>query len=135
MNGDNFLGTGWKFPISFDRSTHQVKTVTAEEDIKESLMVLLSTSPGERVMHPEYGCRIKKMAFETMDGNVLSEMEDMIRSAILFFEPRIKVDKIVFDRSNIPQGCLVIQVYYVVNMTNTRNNIVYPFYLLEGTDL
>ena len=82
-----FLGTGWGFPVTFGKHSRAmtVKMVAEDEDIKESLHILLNTVPGERVMQPSYGCGIKTRVFDTINESTVTEMKDMIERAVLFF--------------------------------------------------
>ncbi|SCY15232.1 GPW/gp25 family protein [Desulfoluna spongiiphila] len=130
-----FLGSGWRFPPSFNGRGRLASMAQGGEDIKESLHLLLSTVPGERVMQPEYGCSLSSMVFETFDRSTLTDVEDRVKRAILFFEPRIIVERVMVDLSREPEGFLSIVVSYRVRATNNRSNIVYPFYFLEGTNL
>ena len=109
--------------------------VSLELDIKESLSILLSTSPGERVMQPSYGCGLNKMVFESMDESAITEIKDLIGRAILFFEPRITLEDIEIDVSDLDEGLLNIVIEYTIISINTRSNIVYPFYIQEGTSV
>ena len=77
-----YLGTGWSFPPAFDKATKTVSLVSAEKDIDESLEILLSTSLGERVMQPEYGCNLKDYQFESMDNSFLGFIKDLVERAI-----------------------------------------------------
>lgn len=130
-----FLGTGWSFPPEFDRPAKAVKMVSGEEDIQESLRILLSTVPGERVLQPSYGCGLKRVVFEQVSENTITEIKDLIERAVLFFEPRISLTYIEVDTSQVYKGLMRIRLDYTVRETNTRSNMVYPFYFLEGTNL
>lgn len=130
-----FLGVGWKFPPTFDKKAGSVILVSEEEDIRESLRILLSTKKGERVMLPEYGCDMNHMVFESIDNNLISEMKRIITQAILYFEPRIILEDIVIDTGRHLDGVLEINLIYIVRKVNKRSNMVYPFYILEGTDV
>ncbi len=110
----SFLGTGWSFPPVFDKYSGDVKMVTEEEDIKESLFILLSTAPGERIMEPDYGCGIQTMVFENMTTNIITELQDIIERAILFFESRITLDSIEIDTKEQYDGLLKILLNYTV---------------------
>lgn len=115
-----------------------MRTVSAEEDIHESLYVLLSTNPGERVMQPTYGCGLKSQVFEEINETAVTVMVDLIKRAILFFEPRVVVENIRVDSGNsedILNGLIKIDITYIVRTTNNRHNIVYPFYFTEGTNV
>jgi phage baseplate assembly protein W len=102
-----------------------------EDDIQSSLRVLLATKLGERVMQPLFGCNLDAMVFELLDTTLKTEMKNLIERAILFFEPRINIDKIDLDSQNDLNGVVVITVNYIVRSTNTRGNLVFPFYLSE----
>ena len=127
-----WLGTGWSFPPEFDRHSKDVIMVSEEEDIKQSLEILLSTAPGERIMHPSYGCGLKQLTFENLSESTLTEIQDVIDRAILFFERRIKVDSIEVDVENVYDGIMTIEIKYTISITNSRDNMVYPFYFREG---
>lgn len=133
----SFLGTGWGFPPEFNKQG-SARKVAAEEDIHESLFILLSTNPGERVMQPTYGCGLKSQIFEEINETAVTVMVDLVRRAILFFEPRVIVESIRVDSDNqedILNGLIKINVTYAVRATNNRHNIVYPFYFTEGTNV
>jgi len=129
-----FLGVGWKFPPTFDKTSGSVMLVSEEEDIRESLFILLSTKPGERTMLPEYGCDLNKMIFESIDSSLITEMKGMIENAILYFEPRIILNEIDISQDKTNDGLLLIDVQYTVRKTNKRSNMVYPYYILEGNE-
>lgn len=131
----SFLGTGWAFPPAFDKDSGTVELVSDVEDIRQSLHILLSTSLGERVMLPRYGCNLRDYQFEPVNNTFLGFVEDLVRRAILFFEPRIEVERITITQPNdldLLEGKLAIEVEYLIPNTNSRNNFVYDFYLLEA---
>jgi phage baseplate assembly protein W len=135
MSADlTFLGTGWSFPPEFSKRG-SVKMVSAEEDIRQSLLILLSTTPGERVMQPSFGCGLKSKVYENINESSVTILKDMIKRAILFFEPRVVLESINADSSESYEGRLNFLIQYRVISTNTRHNIVYPFYFREGTDV
>jgi uncharacterized protein len=129
---DGFLGKGWAFPPSFDLQEQTVAMVTAEDDIRESLYILLSTIPGERVMLPDYGCLLHHHVFAVLGETLQTHLKSLIEHAVLFFEPRITLDKIEMTEHS-DRGRLSIMLEYTIIQTNTRNNMVIPFYLNEGT--
>ncbi len=129
----SFMGTGWGFPPEFNKKTREVKMVSEETDIRESLHILLSTSPGERIMLPSYGCGLKSKLFETINESAITEIKDLIERAILFFETRITLNSINVDTEKQYNGILKILLEYTVRTTNNRSNMVYPFYFREGT--
>ncbi len=126
---NNFLGTGWGFPPSFSLGDGETIMVTGEQDIKESLFILLSTAPGENLLHPDYGCPLHLLVFNPVNAALHSRIKDMIETAILRFEPRITVEKISIQQSSFFEGRLDIELEYTIITTNTRTNMVYPFYL------
>jgi phage baseplate assembly protein W len=137
-----FLGRGWSFPPTFEAAPSTVKMdvstvemLEEEADIASSLEILLTTSPGERVMQPLYGCNLNDLLFETLDTRMKTLMADKVESAILYFEPRITLETVTLDDSGDLEGVVLIDVVYRVKSTNSRFNFVYPFYKLEGTDI
>lgn len=130
-----FLGRGWSFPPQFDKAAKAVVMLQEELDIESSLEILLSTRLGERVMQPTYGCNLDDMVFESMNLTMLTYLRDLIENAILYHEPRIKLDKLDIDTTNQNEGLLLIILYYMVRTTNSRYNYVYPYYINEGTNV
>ena len=139
MNADHsFLGRGWAFPPTFGKSGAgggQVAMAVGADDICQSLHILLSTAPGERVMRPDFGCGLKLHVFTSINHGAIVQMKDMIERAVLFFEPRITLNDIEVSDREIAHGRLDISLHYTVRMTNTRSNMVYPFYFIEGTNV
>jgi uncharacterized protein len=137
-NSASFLGTGWAFPPSFDKNSKAPDMVSDVEDIQQSLHILLSTSLGERVMQPEYGCNLRDYQFEPINNTFLGFLHDLVRRSILFYEPRIEVTQISItepDDFEIYVGKLIIEVEYTIAGTNSRYNYVYDFYLREADRL
>lgn len=131
----SFLGTGWSFPPTFDRKTGSVEMVSNEDDIKQSLNILLSTSLGERVMQPKYGCNLTDYVYESLSSSVIGYIKDRVKNAILFYEPRIIAEKIevTSDESfDLIEGRFTIIVEYTIPGTNSRFNYVYDFYENEA---
>ena len=127
----SFLGEGWAFPPSFDHHSRSVEIVKNEEDIIESLRILLSTTPGERPMEPGYGCDLSPLAFQRLDLNLETFMINNIKKAILYYEPRIRVNSIKLDTENRLEG--TININYTVRATNAARNMVYPYYFGQTT--
>lgn len=134
MNKD-FLGRGWAFPPTFTPGARQADMISHEDDIRQSLLILLSTAPGERVMQPTFGCGIKSMVFDSIDETAMTQICDIIERAILFFEHRIILDNIQVGTEREYQGVVDISIDYTIRATNHRSNMVYPFYFREGTDI
>jgi len=130
-----FLGRGWSFPPAFDPDLKGVRMLEEEEDIVSSLNILLTTAQGERVMLPKYGCNLDELVFESLDMRMKTLLADKIETAILYHEPRIETESVVLDESDALEGVVTISVTYRVKTTNSRFNIVFPYYRLEGTDV
>lgn len=132
---NSFLGTGWAFPPSFNSDSGSPEMVSAEQDINQSLNILLSTSLGERVMQPRYGCNLQDYLFEPLNASVIGFIKDLVTNAILFYEPRIIAEKIEVtsaDLFDIIEGRFTILVEYTIPGTNSRFNYVYDYYLNEA---
>jgi phage baseplate assembly protein W len=133
MTSLDFVGIGWSFPPTFDRQNQTVTMVRDTQDIDESLHILLSTTIGERVMQPLYGCNLKQFLFEPTNASIEAEIEKVVEDAILYFEPRIRLDKLQLD-TDAEEGRMEIMVEYTIKASNSRSNFVYPFYLQGGTN-
>jgi len=131
----SFLGRGWSFPPEFNKGTQAVKMLEDEADIESSLEILLSTRLGERVMVPKYGCNLDELLFKPLNLTVKTYVIDLIKTAILYYEPRIDVTKIEIDPSDELNGVLLINIEYIIRTTNSRKNMVYPYYKEEGNEL
>jgi phage baseplate assembly protein W len=134
MNRD-YLGRGWSWPPEFLLNPPHTAMLEDEADIASSLQILLSTVPGERVMQPLYGCNLTELVFESLDTRIKTLMADKVESAILYFEPRVNLESVIFDDSDELEGVVLINIVYSVKATNSRFNFVYPFYKQEGTDI
>lgn len=132
-DGNQFLGRGWAFPPSFDHQGRSVRMADAEDDIRQSLHILLSTSLGERIMRPTFGWRREALVFEPLSTSFATFLEREIENAILFFEPRIELNRLSFETPP-GQGLVEIRLDYTIRVTNTRSNLVFPFYLDEATN-
>ncbi len=134
MEDGSFLGRGWSFPATFTRGDNGVTMVEDEEDIRQSLEILLSTIKGERIMRPDYGANVEDMVFEPLSVSFAKRMSNKIEKAILFHEPRIKTEDVDFMQDT-ENGIVQIRIDYTIIATNSRRNLVYPFYKNEGTDI
>lgn len=128
----SFLGTGWSFPPAFNWQSGSVDLVQAEEDIDQSLGILLSTSLGERVFQPAYGADLQSYVFDALNITRVGMLRDLIETAIIYNEPRIIVDQVDISPKNLIEGILEIEISYVIEKTNNRRNFVYDFYLREA---
>ncbi len=130
--GKEFLGRGWKFPVAVEAATGKISMSEYEEDIKEAIWIILSTSKGERVMRPDFGCGIHDFVFASMNTTTLGLVESSVREALTLWEPRIEVTEVAASPDQNDPGRLVISIKYTVRNTNNQFNLVYPFYLGEG---
>jgi len=108
--------------------------VKADEDIQQSLNIILSTTLGERVMRSDFGANLDQQIFEPMDAAFQPFVTGIIRQAIIRFEPRIDLDSVDVDITP-EEGRIVLTINYTIISNNTRSNIVYPYYLTEGTNV
>jgi phage baseplate assembly protein W len=127
----DFLGKGWKYPFNIN---HQGKVDISiyEADIKEAILIILGTRPGERIMQPDFGCGIHEYVFSTMDTLSLHLIENSVIEALTRWEPRIDLVEVKVTTDYASEGKLLINLVYRVRTTNTSFNLVYPFYLKEG---
>lgn len=126
-----FLGTGWAFPPTFDKASGGVVMLSNEEDIQNSLQVLLSTRVGERIMQPDYGCNMDVLLFEPINQSLITYIKDLVFTAIYYFEPRINPENVTIEATE-EEGTVLVKVDYTIRTTNSRHNLVFPFYLNEG---
>jgi phage baseplate assembly protein W len=138
MNTDNdyhasFLGSGWSFPPTFTGSG--VTMTTDEADIHASLIILFGTAIGERMFAPKYGLDMRELMFEPASTTLRNLLLDRVRTAILIYEPRIKVLDLVIDTPTPLQGNLHILLEYEVRATNSRFNLVFPFYFTDSNEM
>jgi phage baseplate assembly protein W len=135
QNNKSFLGRGWAFPPAFNFEIGTTDLVEEENDIQQSLTIILGTIPGERIMRPIFGCAIRNFVFESNDPTHKTMLKDAVYDALLYNEPRIKVEEINIEDDTQEFGRFNIHVLYTIIITNTRNNMVYQFYFKEGTNL
>lgn len=133
FDNDSFLGSGWSFPPSFARGGGDVHMVSGVADIEQSLGILLSTQRGERVMQEEFGCDLSEFLFGEISQGLIGRIRSFIADAVLQYEPRIELNSVEVSESGAEAGLLAITLDYTVRATNSRYNMVYPFYLNEAT--
>jgi phage baseplate assembly protein W len=128
----DFLGRGWAMPVDLDPRTGLVQSVAYEEDIRQSILIILETSPGERVMRPNFGCGIHDLVFEAIDSTAIQRIRSVVTEALRRCEARIDVLNVTVEDAATAQGKLLIQLEYRVRKTNQTGNLVFPFYFREG---
>ncbi|MDG1653256.1 MAG: GPW/gp25 family protein [Flavobacteriaceae bacterium] len=131
----SFLGKGWSFPPTFDKKLGDVKMVTMEEDIRQSLEIYFSTKLGERIMRNDYGCFLHSQVFELANESLIQGLSKELERSINEFEPRILITEITASKAESTEGLIEINIAYEIRATNNRSNIVFPFYLNEGTSI
>lgn len=122
------LGAGWQFPVKTD-DTGSIAVSVAEEDVEETIWIILGTAKGERVMRPEFGCGIHDFVFTTIDTGTLTDIRSSVREALRKWEPRIELLNVDVSSEEIDRGKLLISVDYRIRQTNVEGNLVYPFYI------
>ena len=134
MAGDTtFLGRGWAFPPRFGSGGRDVHTVSELDDIEQSLAIVLSTRRGERVMQPDFGCELSEFLFEEVTQGLVGRIRRAVEDSILHHEPRVELNDVEISVSHDVDGLLLIAIDYTVRATNSRYNMVYPFYLEEAS--
>jgi phage baseplate assembly protein W len=127
------IGTGVAFPLQVDRRGG-IALARDETDIEQAIELILSTAPGERPMRPEFGCGVHDFVFDAIDAMTVGKMEVAIRTALDRWEPRVRVEKVEFDLSDVQAGRLIIDIGYRVRATNSIRNLVYPFYVIPAEE-
>lgn len=129
-----FLGVGWSFPVAPDAAAQDVARAEYEEDIRQSIRIILETTPGERVMRPDFGSGLMAMVFEPVNTTTLALVKQRVEQALVLWEPRIDVGEVKLTVGGDSRNRLDINIAYRVRSTNTFYNLVYPFYLREGRE-
>ena len=129
--GKDFLGRGWTFPVKVDARGH-IPTSEYEEDIREAIWIILSTSPGERLMRPDFGCGIHEFVFSPSNTRTMGLIRFHVEDALTRWEPRILLESVTVEPDPSDPAVLLIIIDYTVRATDSRFNMVYPFYLERG---
>jgi phage baseplate assembly protein W len=124
----DFLGKGWKFPVQVD-GTGRIALSRFEDDIREAVRIILLTAVGERVMRPEFGTGLHTFVFETMSVTNIGTIQAAVQNALIQWEPRIELLSVSVEADPGEVGKLLINIDYEVRATNTRFNLVFPFYV------
>lgn len=127
-----FLGQGFSFPPRLDETTGRFVLCSAEEDIRQSIGLILTTKKRERAMLPDFGCDIQDYVFGLPDSASLAMARRSIVEALTDWEPRIINVQVQADLSDLSDGKIVFNISYIVRATNNPNNLVFPYYLYEG---
>ncbi|MEP1489574.1 MAG: GPW/gp25 family protein [Algibacter sp.] len=130
-----FLGSGWSFPVTFSVGNHQLVLTRFENNIADSIDIIMQTNIGERSLEPQFGSGLQQYFFKEMNETLRGEIKDTITASLLTNEPRIEVLNVEVEYIDVLSGIVEVSIDYKYNQTNTRHNYVYPFYLKEGTNL
>ncbi len=130
--GKAFLGRGWSAPLALDPRTGLVESVAYEEDIRQSILIILMTEQGERVMRPNFGCGIHDLVFTSLDSTTLQLIRSSVEEAMRRCEARIELLDVTVDEEATSEGMLLVELQYRVRRTNQVGNLVFPFYFKEG---
>lgn len=127
----SFLGVGWEYPPRVIPKG-ELAMATFEEDIRQAIMIIIGTAPGERVMRPDFGAGLNKLVFEPVNTTTMALVKHRVERALIEWEPRIDVEEVKVMTDTVERNKLFIDVTYRIRATNSRQNLVYPFYLQEG---
>src|SRR5260221_3809890 len=127
-----WLGGGWSYRVRIDPAPGGVAYVEYETDIRQSILIILSTAPGERMMRPDFGCGIHDLAFEVINVATLTRIEATVTAAITKYEARIELLSVRADPLQASDGLLLIDLEYRIRRTNQTGNLVYPFFFRES---
>jgi phage baseplate assembly protein W len=125
----SFIGAGWAHPARID-ATGSVALVTRDREIAEAIEIILMTSPGERAMRPEFGCRVQDFVFGPVTTSTAGQIAHEVRAALDRWEPRIEVSDVLIGFDNETEGTVYIDVRYEIRGTNDERNLVFPFYVI-----
>ena len=123
-----FTGRGWRFPILPDAGG-RLGYVEGNENVEQSLRILLLTALGERVMRPTFGCKAPRLVFAPGSTQFLHLLETSVREAVRDWEPRIELDRVRAETDPSDETRAIVSLAYRIRSSNTRGNLVFPFYL------
>ncbi len=129
-----FLGNGLSFPLRTD-ARGQIVLVTGSEDIDQSILIILRTRPGERVMRPTFGCRANELLFEPRSASTVSLLQNYVLEALRMWEPRIDVVSVNVVDDGGDVGILLTEIEYQIKATHDTRSIVYPFYIADEPEI
>jgi phage baseplate assembly protein W len=129
QTGDEVLGRGIAFPLRLIGG--QVGMNAFDDQVRQSILLILRTAQGERVMRPEFGAGLDGLAFEPMDAVTVGLVQHRVKEALQRFEPRIDVLTVSVE-ARPGEGRLDAIIQYRIRRTDSVNNLVYPFYLERG---
>ncbi|MBR2261312.1 MAG: GPW/gp25 family protein [Paludibacteraceae bacterium] len=125
---NDFIGIGWSFPPHFNKYTGNVDMVSGEDEIEGSLKILFSTNIKERLFHPDFGCDLRSFNFANNNNATLLRIKNLISSTVKEYEPRIILNEVDVNLDEILEGKFIIHLDYTIKNTNSKYNMVYPYY-------
>ncbi|HAA11563.1 MAG TPA: hypothetical protein DCE41_07630 [Cytophagales bacterium] len=128
----DFIGTGWSFPPAFGPQGAMVEMTSGEQEIYQSLEVLINTLLGERVLVQDFGCAVQNYVFEALTDTLLNEIRGNIKRALVLYESRVDFTQIQVTQDPDELGKVIISIEYTMPDSNSRYNLVYPYYLAEA---
>jgi phage baseplate assembly protein W len=128
---EEFIGAGWAFPLRTD-ATGRIALVSREQEIEESMRLILGTAIGERPMRPEFGCEIHDYVFESADAETAARVAAAVRASLRRWEPRIEVRDVIASFDSADASTIYIDIRYSVGETNDPRNLVFPFYVIPA---
>lgn len=135
MNNSAFWGSGWSFPPTFDKENRQLRMTHEIDNIKQSIDILLQTHFGERSTQPFWGSDLRSYLFQKPSAMLANEISDSVKFSLLNYEPRIIVDEVDVNFIDTTESYIEIVIQFTIKKINSRHNHVYPFSLIEGTNL
>lgn len=127
---DSFIGKGWRFPIEPD-AAGGLGYVGGIDNIEQSLRILVQTELGQRVMRPDFACAAGRLVFAPGSEHYLGQLETALRDAIRDWEPRVDVEDLRVELSPLDETVANVRLIYRPRASNTRENLVFPFYLRD----
>lgn len=122
------VGKGWAFPPKIGERD-MMRMAEDDTDIRQAIRIILGTAPGERVMRPDFGCRIHELIFWPANQDTADIAERYVREALLRWEPRIRLVAVTVTPGGAQYGQLTVEIEYEIKTRNDKHNMVYPFYL------
>ena len=123
---------GWSFPLEIDETTGKIKTTTLEDDIKQSILILLHTQKGERLYHSDYGCDLQRFMFEPIQSSLKKNIQKEIENCIKKWEKRVSSVIVNIFESAEQYTTLIVQIQYYIEQTEQWQTWQYAFDLIES---
>ncbi len=130
--GQAFLGAGWYFPVGKDKNSKEIALSRYEQDVRQAILIILGTAHGERLMRPDFGCGIHDFVFAPNNTHTAGMVRFHVEEALKRWEPRIDLLDVSVEPDQSQPEVLLIEIDYTIRSTDSRYNLVYPFYLERG---